>query len=137
VYALDVIDDNDSNVDIARKIETVIVNAAKCKIVGFAIVAKGINKPYAGALDNLKRLRETFHLLFGSTSSGWGEQDLRTYLQPLFATGRFQRRYGDILWDRVLRLSVADTDWEARLRDHLKAAFATKRLMANKGTDTV
>jgi hypothetical protein len=135
-YILDVFDDNDSNADVARKIETAIVNSAKCKIVGLALVAKGINKAYTGAVHNLKRVRETFHLLFGSASTSWGEEDLRTYLQPLFSTREFARKYRDILWDRILRLSVADDDWEPRLRNHVRSALASKRVMASSRAST-
>lgn len=128
-YILDVFDDNDTNTSISRKIETVIVNSAKCKIVGVAIIAKGINRPYQRQLAKLKRLRETFHLLFGGASAPWGEDDMRTYLQPLFAADAIRRRYGDILWERVLTLNVAEDKWAERLRSHVAAALTSQQMM--------
>jgi hypothetical protein len=131
-YVLDVFDDNDTNTTVSRKIETVIANSAKCNIVGVAIIAKGINRPHSGKVREVTRLHETFQQLFGGPTGGWSEDVNLGYLQALVAMDCCRRKYGEVLWDRVLQLSVADTGWEKKLCDHVKATLASQQPMVQR-----
>jgi hypothetical protein len=131
-YVLDIFDDNDTNTSVSRKVETVVANSARWNIVGIAMIAKGINKPYKGKVKEVMRLHETFQRLFGGPASGWKEDVNLGYLQALFEAGFFRKKYGGVLWDRVLQLNVvADTGWESRLSDHVQAALTSRQVMVS------
>jgi hypothetical protein len=135
-YLLDVFGDNDSDCSVARKIETVIVNAAARKIVGLALIAKGVRKPYEKKKADQRRLRRTFHALFGPPTDSWDEENKCRYLKILFARDPFRSEYGDICWDRVLELTYTeDNKWVVPLRAHISAALTSKQVMTRQSDE--
>lgn len=131
VYVLDVHDANDNFTSVARKIETVVANAMPSRIVGMALVSKTKRKttPYVGKLAELNRLRSTFHLLFGKSSTNSDTDDCRTYLKELFSHKSFRHVHGTVRWDRILSLDVTQPDWSERLHKHIDHAFESQLLM--------
>lgn len=99
VFVLDVYDDNDTNASVARKVETVVANAAGCNIVGMALVAKGVRTPFAGKSDKLARLVTTFRRLFGGPAEGESDADVVGFLRILFEAEYYWRKHGDVRWD--------------------------------------
>jgi hypothetical protein len=130
-YVLDVSGANSTYISVAHKIETVIANAAKRRIVGLAIVEMANpTKASKEQVAKLKRLRSSFHLLFGYPTESTCPEKSRTYLEPLFSHPDIRPLCGAIHWDAVLEISVADSGWADTLCQHVKDALDKQILLA-------